>query len=171
MMKPDAPAASRTCDPKAAADLLRAMAHPMRLTILCRLVDGELSVGGFESELGLKQPSLSQQLGLLREAGLVTTRREAKSVVYGLADHRLNIVLEALRSFVADSSAASSEPGRAASLSAMSAPAMSGPGRVAVPVPPQPAARPIHAATTECGVFSVAGWPAGRGGKGGGHAG
>lgn len=167
-MKPETQTASRTCDPRAAADLLRAMAHPMRLTILCRLVDGELSVGGFESELGLKQPSLSQQLGLLREAGLVTTRREAKSVVYCLADHRLHIVLDALRSFVADSSTVPTAP---VTRTPPTLNAMVGPVRLALPVQPQPPARPILSATNECGVFSVAGWPVGRGGKAGGNLG
>ena len=154
--------ASRTCDPRAVADLLRAMAHPMRLTILCRLVDGELSVGGFESELGLKQPNLSQQLGLLREAGLVATRREAKSVFYCLADHRLNIVLDALRSFVADGPTAPSTPITRARPTPNAA---TGQARVALSVPAQPEARPIHSATNECGVFAVAGWPAGSGGR------
>ena len=161
-MKQESHTASRTCDPKAAADLLRAMAHPMRLTILCRLVDGELSVGGIESELGLKQPSLSQQLGLLREAGLVTTRREAKSVVYGLSDHRLTIVLDALRSFVGDGSTALSTP--MARRHTPLNPAVDA-ARVALPSQGQPEARPIHSATNECGVFAVADWPAGRGRK------
>lgn len=144
MMPTDAQTAGAACDPKAVADLLRAMAHPMRLTILCRLVEGELSVGGFEAELGLKQPSLSQQLGLLREAGLVTTRREAKSVVYAIADPRLGSVLDALRRFV---SAAEVLPAPSA----------------AHPPPTLPApARPIPAALNECGMFSVAGWPAAR---------
>lgn len=69
----------------------------MRLKILCRLLDGEVSVAGLESELGLKQPSLSQQLGHLREADIVTTRREAKSVFYSLADDRVRAVVDALR--------------------------------------------------------------------------
>jgi DNA-binding transcriptional ArsR family regulator len=84
-------------DVQAAADLLRALAHPTRLQILCRLLQGEVSVAGFESELGMKQPSLSQQLGQLREASLVTTRRVAKSVFYSLADDRLPPLLDALR--------------------------------------------------------------------------
>lgn len=86
------------CDTRAAADFLRALAHPMRLRILCRLLEGELPVHGFEAELGLRQPSLSQQLGQLREAGLVVARREAKSVFYRLADDRVSAVLAALRS-------------------------------------------------------------------------
>ena len=81
--------ANGICDTRAAAELFRTLAHPMRLTILCRLLDGELPVSGFESELGLKQPSLSQQLGILREANMVATRREAKSVFYSLTDRRM----------------------------------------------------------------------------------
>jgi DNA-binding transcriptional ArsR family regulator len=123
------------CDPKEAADLLRALAHPMRLTILYRLLDGELPVSGLESELGLKQPSLSQQLGLLREAGLVTTRRQARSVVYGLADQRLHGVLDAVRGYFTELPAALPEP------------------------PPRRAALPVLPSNAECGVFAVAGWP------------
>lgn len=88
--------ANGICDTRAAAELFRTLAHPMRLTILCRLLDGELPVSGFESELGLKQPSLSQQLGILREANLVATRREAKSVFYSLADGRMRALVDAL---------------------------------------------------------------------------
>ena len=85
------------CDPEAAAEFLRALAHPMRLRILCRLLEGELAVAGLESELGLKQPNLSQQLAALRDAGLVATRRESKSIVYRLADDRVRGILDALR--------------------------------------------------------------------------
>ena len=46
------------CVPQAAAEFLRALAHPTRLQILCRLLDGEAAVAAFESELGLKQPLL-----------------------------------------------------------------------------------------------------------------
>nr|WP_294510535.1 metalloregulator ArsR/SmtB family transcription factor [uncultured Rhodopila sp.] len=88
------------CDTRAAADLFRTLAHPMRLTILCRLLDGELSVSGFENELALKQPNLSQQLAILREANLVTTRREAKSVFYSLADGRMRALVDALRNAI-----------------------------------------------------------------------
>jgi ArsR family transcriptional regulator len=88
--------ANGICDTRAAAELFRTLAHPMRLTILCRLLDGELPVSGFEGELGLKQPSLSQQLGILREANMVATRREAKSVFYSLADGRMRALVDAL---------------------------------------------------------------------------
>jgi ArsR family transcriptional regulator len=128
----------------------------MRLVILCRLLDGELAVSGFETELGLKQPSLSQQLGQLREAGLVATRRASKSVFYRLADARVHTVLAALRAAFGEAA----EP-VAAGPSPLPSP------RDARPVPPaasprngRPAPRAVAQADSECGVFSSAGWPA-----------
>ncbi len=126
------------CDPEAAADFLRGLADPMRLRILCRLLEGELAVAGFEAELGLRQPNLSQQLAALREAGLVATRREAKSVVYRLADRRVAGMLEALRQ-------------------AMGGPAAPPPERILVSLPQPRAATPPRPAG-EAGVFAAAGW-------------
>lgn len=119
------------CDAEAAADLLRALAHPMRLRILCRLLDGECAVAGFESELGLKQPSLSQQLAALREAGLVATRRRSTSIIYRLADARVAPVLAALRG------------------------AMAGPAPATPPLP-RPGTEPRPAG--EAAVFALASW-------------
>jgi DNA-binding transcriptional ArsR family regulator len=85
------------CDAQAAAELFRALAHPMRVRILCRLLAGEVSVAGLEDELGLRQASLSQQLGQLRDAGIVTTRRAARTVYDSLADQRARILIDALR--------------------------------------------------------------------------
>ncbi len=142
------------CDPQAAAELLRALAHPMRLQILCRLLAGELAVGGFESELGLKQPNLSQQLGQLREAGLVTTRREAKAVFYSLADERVRIILDAVRhAFDAPPQPHTSPRIPVTAARQMLRPLSAKPEQTA-PAKTQPRA------ATECGVFSVAGWPA-----------
>lgn len=72
----------------AAADFLKGMANANRLMILARLARSEASVGEIETELGIRQPSLSQQLGALREAGLVEARREAKQVFYQLASEK-----------------------------------------------------------------------------------
>ncbi len=69
-------------DPDTAAALLRALAHGVRLALLDALAEGERSVGEIERATGVVQPGLSQQLGILRKAGLVTTRREAKQVYY-----------------------------------------------------------------------------------------
>ena len=69
-----------------AARLLRALANERRLMILCQLADGELSVGELLPRVGLSQSALSQHLAVLREEGVVATRREAQSVRYRIAD-------------------------------------------------------------------------------------
>ncbi|CAN7675336.1 sulfite-sensing transcriptional repressor BigR [Mesorhizobium sp. LjNodule214] len=78
------------------AGLLRTLSHPARLMIVCTLVEGEYSVGQLEEELGIHQPSLSQQLTVLRDAGIVETRREAKQVFYHLTEARAARLVEAL---------------------------------------------------------------------------
>jgi DNA-binding transcriptional ArsR family regulator len=70
-----------------ATSLLKALAHPLRLTICCQLRDTEMSVGDIETQLGFKQPRLSRELAKLRDEGLVETRRESKVIFYRLADH------------------------------------------------------------------------------------
>jgi DNA-binding transcriptional ArsR family regulator len=142
-----------SCDPQAAAELLRALAHPMRLQILCRLLVGELAVGGFESELGLKQPNLSQQLGQLREAGLVTTRREAKAVFYRLADERVRIIMDALR----HAFNTTHQPNLQTSVPPVAVRQMLRLPATSVETAPT---KTQPRAATECGVFSVAGWAA-----------
>lgn len=69
-------------DFESSADALKALAHPVRLAILNTLVQDERSVGDIENVSGIGQPALSQQLAVLRNAGLVVTRREAKLVFY-----------------------------------------------------------------------------------------
>jgi DNA-binding transcriptional ArsR family regulator len=65
--------------------------------IACALLDGERSVGDLETDLGLRQPSLSQQLAELRESGVVEARREAKQVFYRISDQRAVALLATLR--------------------------------------------------------------------------
>lgn len=79
-----------------AVALLKRLGHPSRLLIVCRLIEGEMSVAEMEEELGLRQPSLSQQLGELRNAGIIEPRREAKNVVYRLADPKAETLVETL---------------------------------------------------------------------------
>ncbi|MEX2618553.1 MAG: metalloregulator ArsR/SmtB family transcription factor [Alphaproteobacteria bacterium] len=67
------------------ASFLKAMANENRLLILYHLVDGEKSVTELELLLGIRQPTLSQQLARLRADGLVATRRAAKLIYYSLA--------------------------------------------------------------------------------------
>ena len=68
---------------------LKAAGHPLRLAILRALTSGEMNVGQIDDVAGIGQPTLSQQLAVLRKAGLVDTRREAKLIYYRLAHDRL----------------------------------------------------------------------------------
>ncbi|OYY90999.1 MAG: hypothetical protein B7Y45_04700 [Sphingomonas sp. 28-66-16] len=91
-------------DIEAHAELLRAIAHAVRLDLLRTLSDGERSVGDLESATGIVQPGLSQQLGILRKADLVLTRREAKQVFYRINHARfaeLSRLLDAFADTVA----------------------------------------------------------------------
>ncbi len=81
-----------------AARLLRLLANENRLLLLCHLVaEGEMGVGTLAEAVGLSQPALSQHLAMLREDGLVATRREAQAVLYRLADPKAARVLALLR--------------------------------------------------------------------------
>jgi DNA-binding transcriptional ArsR family regulator len=76
--------------------LLRALANEDRLLLLCQMTRGERSVGELEAELAIRQPTLSQQLGVLRTEGLVTTRREGKRIFYAVADQKVLALLGTL---------------------------------------------------------------------------
>ena len=79
-----------------AAQLLRALANDKRLMLLCLLVDGEHSVGELNAKVDLSQSALSQHLALLREDGLVTTRREAQTIFYSLASGPARRIIKTL---------------------------------------------------------------------------
>jgi DNA-binding transcriptional ArsR family regulator len=81
-----------------AARLLRLLANENRLLLLCHLVaEGEMTVGALVEALSLSQPAVSQHLALLREDGLVATRKEAQAVFYRLADPKAAHLLGVLR--------------------------------------------------------------------------
>jgi len=67
------------------SEILKLLGNPQRLLIACLLCEGEYAVSEIEEKLGIRQPTLSQQLGALREAGVIEGRREAKAVIYHLA--------------------------------------------------------------------------------------
>lgn len=79
-----------------ACALLKAMANEDRLLLLCQLAEGERNVGQLQSQTGIVQPTLSQQLGVLRDEGLVDTRREGKYIFYKLASADVMAVMQAL---------------------------------------------------------------------------
>jgi DNA-binding transcriptional ArsR family regulator len=70
---------------KRAAPLLKAMSNPTRLVILCKIAEGERSVGELEQEVGLTQSGISQHLAVLRREDIVVTRRDRQTIYYSLA--------------------------------------------------------------------------------------
>lgn len=79
-----------------AVEHLKVLANAERLLLLCQLSQGELSVSELEARLGIRQPTLSQQLGVLRNEGVVRTRRDGKRIFYSVADQQLLRVLVSL---------------------------------------------------------------------------
>lgn len=80
----------------AAQQLLKTLANGDRLMLLCQLSQGEYSVGELEQLLGITQPTLSQQLAVLRRAGCVETRREGKHVYYRIGSPEALAVIRTL---------------------------------------------------------------------------
>jgi len=87
-------------DMHAAADracrLMKVLSNPDRLLILCQLSQGEWRVGELEALLGIMQPTLSQQLTVLRDEALVSTRREGKTIYYSLSSPETLAVMQVL---------------------------------------------------------------------------
>jgi len=79
-----------------AVTFLKSLANENRLMILCCLAQGEKNVSDLEDHLGIRQPTLSQQLARLRTEGLVETRRNAKSVYYSLASDDAKAIIDLL---------------------------------------------------------------------------
>jgi DNA-binding transcriptional ArsR family regulator len=79
-----------------ACSLMKVLANPDRLMILCQLSQGEKRVGELEELLGIVQPTLSQQLTVLREEGLVSARREGKNIYYKLTSPQALALIEIL---------------------------------------------------------------------------
>ena len=79
-----------------ACGLLKALANPDRLLLLCQLTQGEHCVSDLESLLDIRQPTLSQQLSVLREEQLVTTRRDGKQIFYSIASKEAMAVMAVL---------------------------------------------------------------------------
>ena len=102
-MAPSPPPPVLDMDPEAmrahagdAARLLRALAYDKRLMLLCLLFGGERSVGELNARVDLSQSALSQHLAVLRNDGLVNTRREGQTILYALADGPAQRVIETL---------------------------------------------------------------------------
>ena len=81
---------------EAAAGLLKSLANASRLMVLCALVSREHTVGELEQLTGLSQSAISQHMARLREAGIVSTRRDAQRIFYSLDNAEVRAVLETL---------------------------------------------------------------------------
>ncbi|SET07568.1 transcriptional regulator, ArsR family [Nitrosomonas marina] len=79
-----------------ACAILKVLANEDRLLILCQLSQGARNVGELEGMLDIRQPTLSQQLSVLREEGLVTTRRQGKYIYYSLASKEAMRIMQTL---------------------------------------------------------------------------
>ena len=79
-----------------ACQMMKVLANPDRLMLLCQLSQGEKRVGELEEILGIVQPTLSQQLTVLREEALVTTRRDGKNIYYHIASPQALAVMNVL---------------------------------------------------------------------------
>lgn len=79
-----------------ACGLLKTLANPDRLLLLCQLTQGERCVSELESLLDIRQPTLSQQLSVLREEQLVTTRRDGKQIFYSITSEEAIAVMGVL---------------------------------------------------------------------------
>ncbi len=83
-------AAGRACN------LMKVLSNPDRLMILCQLSQGEKRVGELEALLGIVQPTLSQQLTVLRDEQLVSTRRDGKNLYYSINSPQALAVIQTL---------------------------------------------------------------------------
>jgi len=79
-----------------ACRLMKVLSNPDRLMLLCQLLQGEHNVGELEAALGIVQPTLSQQLTVLREEALVSTRREGKNIYYRIDSPQAQAVIRTL---------------------------------------------------------------------------
>lgn len=79
-----------------AVGALKVLANEDRLLLLCQLSQGEMCVSDLEQVLGIRQPTLSQQLGVLRNEGVVSTRRDGKNIFYRVADAAMLEILTLL---------------------------------------------------------------------------
>lgn len=79
-----------------ASQLLKALGNADRLLLLCQLSQGERNVSELETLLGIQQPTLSQQLAVLRREGLVATRRDGKQIHYRISSLEALAVISTL---------------------------------------------------------------------------
>jgi ArsR family transcriptional regulator len=93
------------------AQILKLLTHPARLAILDILRDGEHCVCHMEAHLGYRQAYLSQQIAVLREAGLIQDRRDGWNIFYRVTDPRIYAILDAVQSVIGEKTASHRKEG------------------------------------------------------------
>lgn len=88
---------SRDEDIDLASRSLKAMSHPLRLKILCTLADQELSVQEIVDAVGTSQSNISQHLAILRDKGIINSRKNANRVFYRVGDQRILKLIDMMR--------------------------------------------------------------------------
>ncbi|MCJ2377178.1 metalloregulator ArsR/SmtB family transcription factor [Vibrio sp. ZSDZ34] len=81
---------------QAVSEVLKSMAHPERLMVLCQLVENELCVQQLQANSSLSQSAFSQQLKVLRDHNLVSIRKQSQNVYYSLADDKIKLLIKTL---------------------------------------------------------------------------
>lgn len=79
------------------SELLKSMAHPIRMKILCFLMDGEKNVGEIEKQFGSTISNISQHLTVLRKANIIARRKEANFMYYSLKDNGIEKLMLTLK--------------------------------------------------------------------------
>lgn len=79
------------------SSLMKSLSHPVRLKVLCQVMDGERTVGELTDFCEISQSAMSQFLGRMKDEGLLDSRREGTSVYYRIVDPRLGKLLKAVR--------------------------------------------------------------------------
>ena len=78
-------------------EILKSIAHPIRLKILCFLTDGEKNVGEIEQQFGSTISNISQHLTVLRKAQIINRRKEANFMFYSLKDDSIFILMDTIK--------------------------------------------------------------------------
>ncbi|CAH8197584.1 MULTISPECIES: ArsR/SmtB family transcription factor [Vibrio] len=79
------------------SELLKTLAHPERLMVLCQLINGEVGVGQLQQSSTLSQSAFSQHLTVMRKHGIIQARKESQQVFYSLSDSRIAQLIQSLQ--------------------------------------------------------------------------
>ncbi len=85
------------CQIDTATEVLKSIAHPIRLKILCFLLEGEKNVSEIENQFGSTISNISQHLTVLRKADIINRRKEANFMYYSIKDNNIEALMETIK--------------------------------------------------------------------------